>query len=127
MIALRIPESDSPGPLADLPESQPVASPSIADLYQRCADLACRGNELGYTVRIEIAPGIVTTLPTAPRLTQLQKDAIDAAPSRLHNPISMKRLAKLSGYCYNSYFRKRIDMLVESGLLIKTGRGVRKA
>jgi len=61
-----------------------------------------------------------------PRLTQLQRDAIEAAPSRLHNPVSMKQLARLSGYGYNGHFRTAVNRCVELGLLVMLPGGVRK-
>lgn len=72
-------------------------------------------------------PTAIDSPPPPPKFTPMQRDIIEAAPSRLHNPISMKKIAKTSGYAYNSYFRAKVDELVEAGLLIRVGRGVRKA
>ena len=60
------------------------------------------------------------------RLTRLMRDALEAAPSRLHNPVSVKRLAALSGYSYNSHFRDSVNRLVDLGLLVKLTGGVRR-
>lgn len=62
-----------------------------------------------------------------PRLTQLQLDVLEAAPSRLHHPVSVKKLAALSGYSYSGYFRNEVARLVEAGLLVRLPSGVRKA
>lgn len=61
------------------------------------------------------------------RLTQLMRDVLEAAPGRLNNPVSVKRLATLSGYHYGGHFRGAISQLVEWGLLVKVNGGVRKA
>lgn len=64
--------------------------------------------------------------PVLFKLTGLQEHVLEAAPSRLHHPISLKELAKLSGYCYNRYFRERVNELVDAGLLVRLSGGVRK-
>jgi hypothetical protein len=61
------------------------------------------------------------------RLTNLQRDVLEAAPSRLHNPVSIKKLATLAGYHYGGHFRGAINQLIEWGLLIRLPGGVRKA
>lgn len=70
----------------------------------------------------------VLGVPAVPplKMTGLMEDVMEAAPSRLHHPVSVKKLAALSGYSYNSHFRNAVNRLVDAGLLTKLTGGVRK-
>lgn len=61
-------------------------------------------------------------LPIQPAVGLSAYDAaiVEAAGDR---PMSAKRLAHAAGHRHNSYFRKRLARLVESGLLRATRRG----
>jgi cystathionine beta-lyase family protein involved in aluminum resistance len=63
-------------------------------------------------------------LPEAARqLREIEATILEACPDA---PVTLKRLASLSGYGYNPNFRDACDRLVTLGLLIRSKAGVRK-
>lgn len=70
--------------------------------------------------RVEYAP-LQAELP--PDLTQMQRDVLEAAT---FEPKNSKRLAREAGYCYNSWFRRSMAILVEQGLLVRVRGGLKK-
>ena len=52
---------------------------------------------------------------------------LEAAPAPTAPPITIKRLARLSGYSYTGYFRDAVNGLVDAGQLLRTRQGVRRA
>ncbi len=75
------------------------------------------------TVRIEVI-GVAIVSPPAVAL-DVRAVIIEAAFT--DKPISLKALAKRAGYGYTSWFRGHVNALVESGKLVRTSQGVRRA
>lgn len=60
-------------------------------------------------------------------LTDLQKCVLEACEPRGGKPMDMKKLARISGYCYNSWFRQSVAFMVTAGVLIHVPKGFTKA
>lgn len=88
---------------------------------------AARIERAGIVVRVIIARDDGAEAPRVePHLTQMQRDILESAPGRLHAPVSVRRLAALSGYVYNSYFRGAVNLLIEHGMMVRVPGGVRR-
>lgn len=52
---------------------------------------------------------------------EIERTILEACPTE---PVTLKRLASLSGYSYNQYFREAVEGLVQRRLLSRCARGV---
>lgn len=82
-------------------------------------------------MKLILAPGWDEPLkpPSPPKhnLKEIEKCIVEAAPAKDAAPMPMVKLARLSGYCYNSHFRETVGRLIEKGLLVRIPGGVRSA
>ena len=61
------------------------------------------------------------TPPASISLREIESTILEACPAE---PVTLKRLASLSGYSYNQYFREAVESLVQKRLLSRCARGV---
>lgn len=60
-----------------------------------------------------------------PPLREVERAILDAAPDKV--PLTIKSLARASGYSYSSYTREAVAELLRRGLLMRTAGGVLRA
>ncbi len=98
-----------------------VAAAVVAEL-ELPPDVEIQGTATIDNCNIRIIVIIVKDTPDS-ELTDLQKDVMEAASFEF---VSMKKLAKTSGYHYGSHFRTAVNVLVDAGLLTRNSAGIGK-
>lgn len=78
--------------------------------------------------RLVLSPVGERELPEAAKaLRDIELNILEAAPKADKAPITMRLLAQVAGYGWNSHYRNAVNSLVERGLLVRIRGGVRLA
>lgn len=118
--------------LATLAES-PLDPPDGLVSATSCAEIG--GWQVTVTIcrydgpaRLVLTPAGEKELPeAAKKLRDIELNILEATPKPNEAPITMKSLAQVAGYGWNSHYRDAVNSLVERGLLVRVRGGIRKS